>query len=216
MTRTDTASYTCIGSEDFSVDQFLVEILPQIPLSAQFIGANPSKATSLPTSPFPAQWHDVCSLTLPPNGFSSQPWWNDKVIRKEKWLAWGLPPQYLVPTLYHTYMKTEYVYDESAQDFHQDENGGLALDWPEPGVQNNLQDTNCKSALHELIRSHGRLVMKVFPCTLKTSTHARGSLGCNQPSTTNSLRTRITVHVCAHTPCREASRSDLRRLLAAH
>ena len=86
----------------FDVDGFLVQLLPRLPSATGFIGADPRRAESLPTAPFPAQFHEVCRLTLPPNGFSSQPWWNDKAVRKEKWSAWGMPDHQLVPTLYHT------------------------------------------------------------------------------------------------------------------
>jgi hypothetical protein len=85
-----------VDSSKFSVDSFLAENLEHIPLRAEYIGADPRKAKSLPTDPFSAQWFDVCSLTLPPNGFSSQPWWNNKVVRKEKWHSWGLDKNYLV------------------------------------------------------------------------------------------------------------------------
>ena len=144
----------------FDVDGFLVQLLPRLPSATGFIGADPRRAESLPTAPCPAQLHEVCRLTLPPNGFSSQPWWNDKAVRKEKWSAWGMPDHQLVPTLYHTYVTTERVWDEAACDFAEDEHGTLSLEWPESHIRHVPHDANCAEALRALLRSRGQLVLK--------------------------------------------------------
>jgi hypothetical protein len=103
-------SLRVMHSAQFSLDGFLVAALADVPLRADYIGADPRKATSTPASTFPAQWRDVCALTTPPNGFASQPWWNDKVQRKHQWQARGVDARYLVPTLHHSYVRTESVY----------------------------------------------------------------------------------------------------------
>ena len=153
----------CVGSEHFSVDAFLVEHIGRLPSGAALIGADPRRAQSGPGAPFPAQWRDVCALTLPPNGFSSQPWWNDKVARKEKWQQWGLDPDYLVPTLYHTYFsRTERVFDEadSEADYRADEAGEFALCWPQPSIRHVPADEDCAVALRRLLAARGSFVVK--------------------------------------------------------
>lgn len=109
---------------------------------------------------FPAQWHDLMALTTPPNGFSSQPWWNDKAVRKQHWEAWGLDSSLVVPTLFHTYVDTEYVYAEGEPPFIEDAFGELALAWHEPQIVHTPHDNDCKAKLQQILQSHTSFVLK--------------------------------------------------------
>ena len=153
-------SVRVVHSAQFSLDGFLVAALADVPLRADYIGADPRKATSTPASTFPAQWRDVCALTTPPNGFVSQPWWNDKVQRKHQWQARGVDARYLVPTLYHSYVRTESVYKEDAAGFLEDESGQLALTWDDPTRIHRPHDPSCQVALERLLLSHRSFVLK--------------------------------------------------------
>ena len=148
-----------VHSACFSIDRFLVEHLGHVP-PRDYVGADPRKATSSPMSAFPSQWRDVCALTTPPNGFSSQPWWNDKAARKERWQAWGLDSSLLVPTLFHTYIDTEYLYDEGDPPFVEDSFGQLALAWHEPQIVHSPHDKTCRAKLQQMLRLHASLVVK--------------------------------------------------------
>ncbi len=143
----------------FSLDSFLAHALAEVPLQADYIGADPRKASSTPISAFPSQWHDVCALTTPPNGFASIPWWNDKVQRKDEWRAMGVESRYIVPTLYHTYVSTELDYPET-EGFVEDDCGVPALAWDEPKRIHNPHDAHCQAALKRMLPAHRSFVLK--------------------------------------------------------
>jgi hypothetical protein len=143
----------------FPLDSFLAHALADVPLRADYIGADPRNASSTPASPFPAQWRDVCALTTPPNGFASVPWWNDKVQRKHEWQAMGVESRYIVPTLYHTYVSTEMHYPDTAG-FVEDDSGVPALSWDQPKRIHKPHDAHCQAALKRMLRSHRSFVLK--------------------------------------------------------
>eukprot|EP00286_Rhodomonas_abbreviata_P012341 CAMPEP_0181340988 /NCGR_PEP_ID=MMETSP1101-20121128/30152_1 /TAXON_ID=46948 /ORGANISM="Rhodomonas abbreviata, Strain Caron Lab Isolate" /LENGTH=429 /DNA_ID=CAMNT_0023452199 /DNA_START=171 /DNA_END=1461 /DNA_ORIENTATION=- len=84
----------------------------------------------------------------------------DKVVRKEKWNARGIAKEYLVPTLYSTYVTTTKVYDSEAL-FHQDDGSGeLCLAWDDGRFHHCPLDSNCEATLKKLLLSQGSFVLK--------------------------------------------------------
>lgn len=102
-----------------------------------------------------------------------------------------------VPTLYHTYITTGVVHDGPGDQFYVDDEGQLTLDWPKPRVFHIPQDANCQAELTQILRSHGRIVLKPIE-----GNRAEGVMLVSVAASADADSHDMDVTVCRHTSVR--------------
>lgn len=143
-----------------SVDAILIDkVLPILPLGESYIGPQRQAGSgSVLLEEHPAHYNELSRLKLPTSGFSSQPWWNDKFVRKGEWQRMGIEAQYLVPSLYHSRMSSartlvvEDGFEETGTLYFPDED--------DYEVTNTPEDADFRETVRAVLQEHGRLVLK--------------------------------------------------------